>query len=106
MVGPFINILISKVEFEGPELSSVQIADTLQQDFFASLPYQHCSLAEIQHSLKISGGRLFNTAVSVQRSNPVSRSIKDSALSLNVIEAFDPSEVNPRVPATLLTLTF
>jgi amino acid adenylation domain-containing protein/non-ribosomal peptide synthase protein (TIGR01720 family) len=93
MVGPFVNVLVNKVEFTSQEMSSTQVADTLQQNFLATLPYQHCSLAEIQHSLQVQGGRLFNTAISAQHSGSLSFSGEGSALSLDVIEAFDPSEV-------------
>lgn len=66
-VGAFINMLVSRVQVE-PALSLLGVIERVQSDFIESTPYQHCSLAQFQHDLGLSGKALFNTAVSIQKS--------------------------------------
>ncbi|GCB19937.1 nonribosomal peptide synthetase 12 [Aspergillus awamori] len=65
MVGPTISVLICKALLD----DSTIIKDALkacQEEFLDSLAHQHCSLAEIQHSLGLAGMPLFNTGISFQ----------------------------------------
>ncbi|KAL5437004.1 hypothetical protein PMIN07_006815 [Paraphaeosphaeria minitans] len=64
-VGAFINMLVSRVEVSSSR-SLLAMSESVQKDFIESVPYQHCSLAQFQHDLGLSGQALFNTAVSVQ----------------------------------------
>lgn len=62
-VGPFINMLICRMTLD-KNMSSIDLLRTAQSDYLNSLTHQHCSLAEIQHSLDLAGGQpLFNTAI-------------------------------------------
>ena len=65
-VGAFINMLVSRIELK-PATSLLEIVEKVQSDFVESMPHQHCSLAQFQHDLGLSGKSLFNTAVSIQR---------------------------------------
>lgn len=110
MVGPLINMLVCRLE-ASPALKIVDLIQQVQKNYLASLEHQHCSLADIQHELKLHGRPLFNTIMSVQRGT--SRSSEDSdavsrqspELSFRNIGAHDPTEVisKDRVPQDALT---
>lgn len=72
-------------------LTALQAVQKVRDDFISSLPYQHCSLAKIQHAMKTQGQALFNTTLSLQR--PVSG---DSAelpeISFRDVGSADPTE--------------
>jgi non-ribosomal peptide synthase protein (TIGR01720 family) len=91
-VGAFINMLVARVTVSQTQ-SLLDVFQKVQGDFIESLPHQHCSLAQFQHDLGLSGKALFNTAVSVQ--NNAAGATNDAAES-NVIfehlDAHDPSE--------------
>jgi amino acid adenylation domain-containing protein/non-ribosomal peptide synthase protein (TIGR01720 family) len=66
MPGPLINLLICRLCLNDDE----SLLKTLQenQDAHAqNLEHQHCSLAEVIHSLNLACQPLFNTAMSLQR---------------------------------------
>lgn len=66
-VGAFINMLVSRIQIV-PSASLLDVIQKVQNDFIESVPHQHCSLAQFQHDLGLSGKALFNTAVSIQNS--------------------------------------
>ncbi|KAJ5997606.1 hypothetical protein N7522_009266, partial [Penicillium canescens] len=66
MSGPLINLLICRLSLTG----DASVLKTLleNQDAHArNLEHQHCSLAEVMHSLNLACQPLFNTAMSLQR---------------------------------------
>jgi hypothetical protein len=66
MSGPLINLLICRLSLTGD--SSVLKTLLENQDAHArNLEHQHCSLAEVMHSLNLACQPLFNTAMSLQR---------------------------------------
>jgi amino acid adenylation domain-containing protein/non-ribosomal peptide synthase protein (TIGR01720 family) len=68
-VGAFINMLICSIDFDTTsQQTTIQSLEKLQDEYLQSLPYQHVSLAEIQHELGLSSGqKLFNTVLSFER---------------------------------------
>ena len=90
-VGIFINMLCCRVKF-APGQTLLDIAKKVQDDFIKNVPYQHCSLAQIQHELGWHGETLFNTTLSIQN-----RSAHEGAgkqvLEFEVQKAHDPTEV-------------
>ncbi|KAF7512376.1 hypothetical protein GJ744_001944 [Endocarpon pusillum] len=67
-VGAFINMLTCSLDFSHIDKKSIGDAlDDLQDEYLKVLPWQHTSLAEIQHELGLSGQTLFNTVLSFQR---------------------------------------
>lgn len=91
-VGAFINMVICRLDIT----SSTEVAtlvQKVQQEFLQSIPYQHCSLAEIQHELGLGGKTLFNSAISLQRVEPDNNG---SSISLSRIFDQDPTEVNKK----------
>ncbi|KAF4769418.1 hypothetical protein HAV15_008425 [Penicillium sp. str.  len=64
--GPLINLLICRLSLTDES----SVLSTLAENHAAyarSLDHQHCSLAEVMHSLNRSGQPLFNTAMSLQK---------------------------------------
>jgi amino acid adenylation domain-containing protein/non-ribosomal peptide synthase protein (TIGR01720 family) len=96
-VGPFINMLVCRMDVVGSSLVG-ELVEHVQENYLASLDYQHCSLAQIQHGLKLSGQPLFNTLMSVQRlsKTPVLGNANADlpAISFQSIGSNDPTEVS------------
>jgi len=94
-VGLFINMLVCRVKLANSRSTTVEdIIEKLQDDFLQNLPYQHCSLAEIQHSLDLAGQPLFNTCISLQRAVFENWS-QPSNIDFQKIGGDDPAEVSP-----------
>ena len=90
-IGAYINMLVCRVKFSATS-SLEETFQKVQNDYLQSLPYQHCSLAQMQHDLDFSGN-MFNTAVSIQNTGAEGEEAK-SALEFIPLNAHDPSEVS------------
>ncbi|KAK2616710.1 hypothetical protein QQS21_000322 [Conoideocrella luteorostrata] len=64
ILGPMITMLIRNANVR-PEITVLQLIESMQQDFIQTWPHQHCSLGEIHHALGLSGTPLFNTIVNL-----------------------------------------
>lgn len=91
-VGAFINMVVSRVRMSN-SLSLLTMSEQVQNSFLESLPYQHCSLAQFQHDLGLSGQALFNTAVSVQNQGATEgERTSDANVEFVHLDGGDPSE--------------
>lgn len=90
-VGPFINVLPCRLDMSDDTMGIRNLADTVQRDFFESLPFQHTSLAEMQHELQLPTRALFDTVVSIQRFDDSAMS-SPSGLQMNLLHSRDPTE--------------
>ncbi|KAF4429611.1 non-ribosomal peptide synthetase [Fusarium acutatum] len=90
IVGPLINMLVFRFQFT-PETPLATLFSTARDDYMASLPHQHFSLARVSHALGQSKRGFFNTAVSIQNVGVTSVSEPDS-LTYEAVDAHDPSE--------------
>ncbi|KAF2149248.1 acetyl-CoA synthetase-like protein [Myriangium duriaei CBS 260.36] len=90
-VGPFINMLVCRTQFGGMHTVLDTVAG-VQNDYIASLPHQSISLAEITHPLKLAGQSLFNTTMSVQRTDSGGMQKFDTGVSFVSLESQDPTE--------------
>ncbi|KAL1853058.1 putative NRPS-like protein biosynthetic cluster [Paecilomyces lecythidis] len=88
-VGTFINMLCCRVNLE-PSKSLDEIPRNIQNDYVDSIAHQHCSLAQVQHELGLSGKALFNTAISIQNHSQTDDSNGD--LIFDVKSTHDPNE--------------
>ena len=90
MVGPLINMLISRTDLRAPLR---EIAATTLKNSVEHFAFQHMSLAEILRGLATGGKRIFNTAMSVRE---VSRDEDISAEKIRFegIKTDDPHEVS------------
>jgi amino acid adenylation domain-containing protein/non-ribosomal peptide synthase protein (TIGR01720 family) len=95
-IGPFINMLICRIDFLGTARVG-QLVEQVQAGYLAGLEYQHCSLAQMQHGLNLSGRPLFNTLMSIHR--PSQSALPEGgdevpAVSFNSLGGRDPTEVS------------
>jgi amino acid adenylation domain-containing protein/non-ribosomal peptide synthase protein (TIGR01720 family) len=91
-VGAFINMLVSRIKI-AQSGSILDVIQKVQNDFIESVPHQHCSLAQFQHDLGLSGKALFNTAVSIQNSGASQGAAKpDANIEFEQIAGHDASE--------------
>lgn len=90
-IGAFINMLCCRVVFS-PGASFHEIFRKVQEDYLDSLPYQRCSLAEVQHELGLAGKPLYNTAISSQNHAKSSDAVEEGIL-FEPLGGHDPSEV-------------
>ncbi|KAK6725218.1 hypothetical protein SNK04_004022 [Fusarium graminearum] len=67
MVGPIISMMICRLNID-PEVSISAILQDCQSNMLTNLKFQHVALADIHHSLGLSGHALFNTVLSLQNS--------------------------------------
>ena len=97
-VGPFINMLVCRVDTnKAPTI--IDLIKKMQSDFLDSLPYQHTSLAELQHILESNTSRMFNSAMSLQR--PMAEGIESgSEISINYLQGSDPTEYDLSINIT------
>ncbi|EEQ35622.1 peptide synthetase [Microsporum canis CBS 113480] len=98
-VGPFVNMLVCAVNFA--EIGNTTVLYELrglQEEYIKALPYQHASLAEIQHRLGLAGQSLFNSVVSVQRRDVNNVVLGD--LQINYISGLDPTEYDLTINVT------
>ncbi|EGE07648.1 nonribosomal peptide synthase [Trichophyton equinum CBS 127.97] len=89
-IGAFINMLCCRVVFS-PGASFHEIFRKVQEDYLDSLPYQRCSLAEVQHELGLAGKPLYNTAISSQNHAKSSDAVEEGIL-FEPLGGHDPSE--------------
>jgi hypothetical protein len=89
MIGPLINILISRIDLRLP-LNEALAA--ISEQSIEHLDYQHTSLAEIQHELGIGSRQLFNTAITV-REGTSSKNRSLGAVEFQEVHSDDPHEV-------------
>ncbi|KAF5630703.1 hypothetical protein F25303_9855 [Fusarium sp. NRRL 25303] len=90
IVGPLINMLVFRFQFTTETLLKT-LFSTARDDYMASLPHQHFSLARVSHTLGQSKRGFFNTAVSIQNAGVTSVS-EPNSLTYESIDAYDPSE--------------
>jgi len=91
-VGAFINMLVSRVEL-APSSSLLSLIQNVQSDFIDSMPHQHCSLAQFQHDLGLSGKSLFNTAISIQKRSSAEEPLQENpGIEFEQLDGHDPSE--------------
>lgn len=86
-LGPYITMMVGRVSIDHKK-SALDHARQIQKNVLDGLSHQHCSLADIQHKLKISGN-LFNTMVDVQKRLPM---LNNRDLSMRIHHVDDPTE--------------
>ena len=96
-VGAFINMLVCRVGFRKSDTLK-DIFLKVQTDYLDMLPYQHCSLARIQHDLGFTGEALYNTAASIQNQMSTRDAEKEGdAIEFDPITDHDPTEYSVTV---------
>nr|RBQ92261.1 hypothetical protein FVER53263_11762 [Fusarium verticillioides] len=90
IVGPLINMLVFRFQFTTETLLKT-LFSAARDDYMASLPHQHFSLARVSHTLGQSKRGFFNTAVSIQNAG-VANVYEPDSLTYESVNAYDPSE--------------
>lgn len=91
-LGPFINMLTYRANLE-EKTSILKMLEKNQGDFIRSLSHQHLPLADVLHSMNMSGQSLFNTTMSLQSSTTSVEYSNDSGIVFEAIKGHDPTEV-------------
>jgi non-ribosomal peptide synthase protein (TIGR01720 family) len=99
-VGTLINMLCCRVQISTSQTLE-NIFQTAQDQHLESVPFQHCSLARVQHELGLAGKPLYNTSISTQNNSKGGETGVEDTISFELEEGQDPNEVSG---ANLLTL--
>lgn len=92
IVGPCLAMLVCRLDL-WEDANIQQIMEAVQESFTRSLAHQFCSLADIQHALKLgSKGPLFNSMLSFQK-DPNDYLTGSSILNFKRVQEYDPVEV-------------
>ena len=96
VIGPLVNMLISRLDLS---YSAREVMMKTNQQSAENLKFQHVSLAEIQHGIKLQGHQLFNTVVTVREMDSMGHDAPD-AIRFVEAKGRDPHEVLvlPRFP--------
>ncbi|KAF2678227.1 amino acid adenylation domain-containing protein [Lentithecium fluviatile CBS 122367] len=89
-VGAFINMLVFRLKID-PGKTLEQLFLQVQGDFLESLPFQHVSVAQLQHDVGLEGRSLFNTAMSIQNYQR-SSDMEKASITFDQVTSHDPSE--------------
>jgi hypothetical protein len=92
MVGACINMLVCRLIVE-EKSQVIELAKKMQDNYFAGLPHQHCSLAKIQNALNMSGMPLFNSILSLQRSVS-EEALGGETIAFDITGDADPTDVS------------
>ncbi len=94
-VGAFINMLVCRLQLS-IDTEVGEALDTLRADLAEGMVHQTCSLAEMQHELRLPCASLFNTAFTYQKRTEAGHGRRHHspkpALKYTVMSADDPSE--------------
>ncbi|KAJ5473093.1 nonribosomal peptide synthase [Penicillium desertorum] len=91
-VGPLINLLVSRMLLD-PVSSLRQVMQQSQADYSQALGHQHFALADVFHTLNLSGNALFNTGMSLYRiQSGKEDNAPASTISLKTIDGGDNPE--------------
>lgn len=99
MVGPMINMTVSRIRLGKHDLTVAQMAQRVQEDFFEAFNHQRTSLGDIQHSMQLSDKGLFNTTVSYKREH-IESTANQTSLAFKAVSAIDPTEYDLNVDVT------
>ena len=90
LIGPMINMMVCFLRLDREE-TVLDAVKRVHENFWQSFDHQRISLADIQHSLRLSGQRLFNTTMSYKRqAAPAAQ--QSSSISIESVLAEDPTE--------------
>ncbi|CAG8908849.1 unnamed protein product [Penicillium egyptiacum] len=97
--GPLINLLVCRLSL-ADESSVMSVLAENHAVYARSLDHQHCSLAEVMHSLNRSGQPLFNTAMTLQKDAGNLFSEKSERIKLQPEDGIDSTEYDLTINIT------
>ncbi|KAK0701263.1 hypothetical protein B0H67DRAFT_650496 [Lasiosphaeris hirsuta] len=91
IVGPMINMMVSRIRLGELPATVAHAAQQVQDDFLKAFAHQRTSLSSIQHVIRLSERSLFNTTMSYFRRSP-EHAPSSSGLTIRSISGEDPTE--------------
>ncbi|KAL4928191.1 uncharacterized protein BDV17DRAFT_291936 [Aspergillus undulatus] len=95
MVGPMINLMVTRIQIATSGTTVAQAAKQVQGNFLDAFSHQRASLGDIQHALHLSDRSLFNTTM-VYKPRAIGAQDKRS-LEIKSLAAEDPSEYDVQI---------
>ncbi|KAJ0414842.1 hypothetical protein BJY00DRAFT_318414 [Aspergillus carlsbadensis] len=96
MVGPMINLMVTRIQLAGSQTTVAEAAKQVQNDFLDSFAHQRASLGDIQHALRVPDRGLFNTTMIYKPTAPMGEQDKRS-LTIESLAGEDPTEYDVQV---------
>jgi amino acid adenylation domain-containing protein len=96
MVGPMINMMVTRVQLAELKTTVAEAAKQVQNDFLDSFAHQRASLGDIQHALRVPDRGLFNTTMIYKPKAPMGEQHKRS-LTIHSLAGEDPTEYDVQV---------
>jgi non-ribosomal peptide synthase protein (TIGR01720 family) len=93
IVGTLINMLCCRIGISKSQ-TLADIFRAAQGHYLQSIPFQQCSLAQVQHELGMAGKPLYNTSISTQNHSDKEDAQCENTISFTLEEGHDPSEVS------------
>ncbi|EAW14636.1 putative nonribosomal peptide synthase [Aspergillus clavatus NRRL 1] len=90
-VGPFINMLLCKVDMTQSSCSLLDILKDIQASSLHALEHRHVPLTEIRHHLHLAGEMMLNTGITFP-ARVRQPSDSSTAIAITEIERMDPTE--------------
>jgi amino acid adenylation domain-containing protein len=95
IVGPFINMVVCRVDLEDGNKPIAEMTQSIHSDFLQGIDHRHTALVEVFHELGVTGRGLFNTIVSLQtRTEDKGMQDAPSGLFMRPTTGDDPTEVS------------
>lgn len=91
IVGPMIANLTCRAQMTA-STTIATLFRTMMKDYGRSLPFQHCSLAEITHNQGLGGEALFNTVVNFMAGHPKDDVLETALYTFEYVELYDPAD--------------
>ena len=95
IVGPLISMVPCQVQLRRQQ-TVLEVLKAVHDDYVASIPHQTFQLASIHRELKLGSASLFNTMLSLQRSDDVGEKLASPSIMFNMLDNVDPTEVSSR----------
>ncbi|KAK3292804.1 uncharacterized protein B0H64DRAFT_425642 [Chaetomium fimeti] len=92
IVGPMVNIMVSRIHLGNLPATVAHAAQKVQNDFLDAFENQRTSLGSIQHALRLPGRSLFNTVVSLFRQSSEHAPTSSADLVIRNITSEGPTE--------------
>ncbi|KAL4915856.1 hypothetical protein BDW62DRAFT_187764, partial [Aspergillus aurantiobrunneus] len=96
MVGPMINLMVTRIQLATLGTTVAQAAKQVQDSFLDAFNHQRTSLGDIQHALHLSDRGLFNTTM-VYKPRSISNDQVKRSLVVDSLAGEDPSEYDVQV---------
>ncbi|KAL3466107.1 hypothetical protein BJX64DRAFT_284685 [Aspergillus heterothallicus] len=96
MVGPMINLMVTRVQLATATMTVAEAARKVQDDFLDSFAHQRASLGDIQHALRAPDRGLFNTTM-IYKPKPIMSAQDKRSLTIESLAGEDPTEYDVQV---------